>query len=270
MKTRIVYLAIALSLVLSLVAVGLLLPQTVYAQSWPSSWTWIDSDDDENGWIDDYRDVKTAYWSYDMEYLYLRMQLWGAPDFSRDARYKWLINVGVAPNLYMPDSQILGSEYILFVEDDNPEDGTGEVYLLPAIPPESPDDRYNDYEPKVYKNDPPYGPVSSSTTAGYRFEIDGSNYYVDMYVKLSALGKSNPYGISLWWATDQENNNLEQGPTTDASDAADAPFTIRRTSSPTTVPVSPTWYIGIAAALGAGVLAYLLRRRVLGRRTEGV
>ncbi len=35
------------------------------------------------------------------------------------------------------------------------------------------------------------------------------------------------------------------------------------------VPVFPSMYVGLAAALGAGVLAYLLRRRVLGRKTLG-
>ena len=38
----------------------------------------------------------------------------------------------------------------------------------------------------------------------------------------------------------------------------------------TGVPVFPTWYIGIAAALGAGVLAYLYRRRALGRKTTEI
>ena len=38
----------------------------------------------------------------------------------------------------------------------------------------------------------------------------------------------------------------------------------------TGVPVFPTWYIGIVAALGAGVLAYLYRRRVSGRKMEGM
>ena len=38
----------------------------------------------------------------------------------------------------------------------------------------------------------------------------------------------------------------------------------------TGVPVFPTWYIGIAAALGAGVLAYLYRRRALGRKQAGI
>ena len=38
----------------------------------------------------------------------------------------------------------------------------------------------------------------------------------------------------------------------------------------TGVPVFPTWYVGLAAALGAGVLAYLYRRRVLGRKTVGI
>jgi len=40
--------------------------------------------------------------------------------------------------------------------------------------------------------------------------------------------------------------------------------------SATGVPVFPTWYIGIAAALGAGIIAYVLRRRVIGRKTEGI
>ena len=40
--------------------------------------------------------------------------------------------------------------------------------------------------------------------------------------------------------------------------------------SATGVPVFPTWYIGIIAALGAGVLAYLYRRRVLGRKTTEI
>jgi parallel beta-helix repeat protein len=38
----------------------------------------------------------------------------------------------------------------------------------------------------------------------------------------------------------------------------------------TGVPVFPSVYIGIVAALGAGVLAYLLRRRVLGRKTTEI
>ncbi|MCJ7808376.1 MAG: hypothetical protein MUP73_06745, partial [Dehalococcoidia bacterium] len=42
------------------------------------------------------------------------------------------------------------------------------------------------------------------------------------------------------------------------------------TGSATGVPVFPNWYMGIVAALGAGVLAYLYRRRALGRQTEGM
>jgi len=36
------------------------------------------------------------------------------------------------------------------------------------------------------------------------------------------------------------------------------------------LPAFPTLYIGIAAALVAGVLAFLLRRRVLGRKTAEI
>jgi len=120
----------------------------------------------------------------------------------------------------MPDHLILGSEYILFVEDMNPDDGVGEVYLLPA----NGDDRYSSYEPLYYQTDP--GPVTDSSVAGYRFVTDGGNYYVDMYVSLAALGMPSASGLGLWWATDQGNPNLEQGPTTDFADSADAPFDI--------------------------------------------
>jgi hypothetical protein len=36
------------------------------------------------------------------------------------------------------------------------------------------------------------------------------------------------------------------------------------------VPAFPTWYIGIAVALGAGVLAYVLRRRIIGRKATEI
>ena len=108
---------------------------------------------------------------------------------------------------------------VLFVEDDNPDDGTGEVYLLDAHG----NDQYSEYEPKIYQTTP--GPSTDSNIAGYRF--DGN--CVDLYVRLSELkvdgvGRSNPSGIGLTWATDQENNNLEQGPKTDTTDTADIPI----------------------------------------------
>ena len=36
------------------------------------------------------------------------------------------------------------------------------------------------------------------------------------------------------------------------------------------VPVLPNLYVGITAALGAGVLAYLLCRRITGQKTAGI
>ena len=49
-----------------------ILISTSNAQTWPTSWTWIDSDHDEDGTADDYRDVQYAYISMDNEYFYFR------------------------------------------------------------------------------------------------------------------------------------------------------------------------------------------------------
>jgi len=146
------------------------------------------------------------------------------PDKEKSVRCKWFIDVGVPPNLHKPDGSTLGSEYILFVEDSPPRnDGVGEVYLLEANCAlcYAPFDEYTYYEEpaNAYKTTP--GPITDPAIADYEF--DGLNVY--MKVKLSALGLSSPNIVSLWWATCQENQNLEQGPGTDSADSADAPFT---------------------------------------------
>ncbi|MEA1965036.1 MAG: hypothetical protein U9O41_07930 [Candidatus Aerophobetes bacterium] len=187
---------------------------------WPDSWITIDQDLNENGTEDDLRDVKTAFYNYDENYLYLRLCLYGTPDFAGPSRYKWFFDLGVGDNLYISGNNILGTEYLLFVEDTN-NDGTGEVYLLDAHGY----DRFREYEPNIYKTNP--GPITDPTIAGYRF--DGN--CVDLYIKLSELkvdgvGRSNPSGINLTWATDQENPNLEQAPITDRANTSDVPIHI--------------------------------------------
>jgi len=83
---RLVSAILVLATVLSLVA-GLL-PNEAKAQSWPSSWIWIDDDGNENGPADDYRDGRAAFYNLDSQDLYLRVQLWAAADFPDGTRYK--------------------------------------------------------------------------------------------------------------------------------------------------------------------------------------
>jgi uncharacterized repeat protein (TIGR01451 family) len=200
-------LALILALVLSLFAAALI-PQVAQAQTWPTSWIQISTDKDEDGTADDPRDVATAWYSYDADYLYLRLCARAAPDLTNvTSRFKWFFDLGQGNPLSISGGSVVGAEYMLFVEDTG-GDGAIEVYLLNA----GGDESFSEYEPTVYQTTP--GPVTNTTIAGYR--IDG--WCVDMYIKLSALGVSSPYGISLLWATDQQNPNLEQMPTTDKPD----------------------------------------------------
>jgi uncharacterized repeat protein (TIGR01451 family) len=195
-------------------AVMVITPQTAHAQSWPASWVLIDTDPDEAGPSNNYRDVWKAYFNFDDAYLYLRLETYAAPQFPAvGARFKWLIDTGIGPTLYWSGSNMLGSEYALFVEDSD-NDGGRDVYLLDA----QGDDRYSQYEPYDYKTDP--GPILDPTVAGYR--LDGNS--VDLYVSLNALGVDSAADVELMWATDQENRNLEQGPTLDSTDVRDTPL----------------------------------------------
>jgi len=177
----------------------------------------------------------------------------------KPARYKWFFSLDAS--LYKEGQIIHGAEYVLLVEDsdDISEDPPGDVYLLDA----SPDDTFSDYDlpPGKYITTP--GEITDLNIAGYRFF---ENKYVDLYVKLSELGRSNPYGLGLMWATDQENKKLEQGPDVDTPDPADAPFWIPYPPAPVTVPVFPSVYVGMAAAFGAGILAYFVRRRLIDQK----
>jgi len=211
--TRPTNLLLAVVLLLSLAA-AVLMPTPVYAQTWPTSWVLIDTDPDEAGPSNNYRDVWRAYFNFDDDYLYLRLETYATPQFpSVGARFKWLIDVGLGPTLYWSGSNILGSDYMLFVEDSD-NDGDTEVYLLDA----QGDDRYAQYEPVAYKDSP--GPILNSAVAFHR--VDGNS--VDMWVSLDALGVTSAAEVALVWATDQENPNLEQGPTLDSTDIRDTPL----------------------------------------------
>ena len=220
-NTRAIHIILALVIVLSLCASVLMLAPA-HAQTWPSdpSWIQVDSDPNESGTSNDYRDVRRAYYSYNATHLFLRLETYDTPDFpNKGARFKWLIDVGIGSNLYWSGSNILGSDYILMVEDSD-NDGGRDVYLLEAnCPPcTTPYDRYGYYEPGVYEATP--GPIVDPTIAGYRT----TGNFVDLYIKFTEMGISGPSNLSLIWATDQENPNLEQGPTLDSMDQSDTPF----------------------------------------------
>jgi len=185
--------------------------------SWPadSSWILIDSDPDESGAsAQNFRDVLYTYYQYDSEYLYFRMQTVDPPTFqSVQGRYKWFIDLGTGDPLQKSGNTISGSEYVFFVEDCD-DDTQGDTYLIPALSGGG----YSGWSV------PPCPPQAASDNAGYRFG-SGGNFF-DQYVKLSALGTPQPpiYQISLAWATDNENPNLEQAPNLDSTDSGDVPI----------------------------------------------
>jgi hypothetical protein len=198
---RILHLALVLALVLGL-GTGILISKEVMAQSWPTSWTLVDTDPPNDGAGDDYKDVVAASYNFTAGYLYLRLCMAGAgiPDPS-GGEYKWFFDLDGGMGLVGPS--VRGSEFILFVESNN-------IYLLDA----GGDDTYSAYAGFAYRTSP--GPVTNSTIAGYR--VQGQCF--DMYVKLSALGISDVSEIvSVFWATDgPPNQNLIQAPQSDHGD----------------------------------------------------
>jgi uncharacterized repeat protein (TIGR01451 family) len=188
-------------------------PEPAYAQSWPSTWLLIDTDPNESG-AQNYRDVSGAYFNYDSSYLYLRLETYAAAQITGvTSRFKWFIDVGNGNNLYWSGQNILGSDFLLFLEDDD-NNGVGEVYLLNG----QADDRYLLYEPVAYKTNP--GPITQTSTANYN--IVGNDVY--LWISLSSLGVSDLTHVSLLWSTDNQNPNLEQGPVLDSADIKDTPI----------------------------------------------
>jgi uncharacterized repeat protein (TIGR01451 family) len=212
---RAFYLVLVLIVVLLLCA-SVLTPAPAHAQPppWPT-WIQIDSDPNEAGPSNDYRDVIRAYYNYDSNFLYLRLETYNTPLFPLvGARFKWLIDVGLGSNMYWQGQNILGSDYMVFVEDSD-NNGSLEVYLLDA----QGNDYYMQYEPAIYKTNP--GPANPAD-AGYN--LPGTGNYVDLYVRITALGVPDASHLSLVWATDQENPNLEQGPIVDSIDTGNTPI----------------------------------------------
>jgi len=210
-KTRTI---LALALVFAiLAAVGL--PSPAAAQTWPTTWILIDTDANEPGQAN-YRDVLSAYYNYDSNHLYLRLNTVSTPVFSGangPARFKWFIDVGLGSNLYLSGGDVRGSDFLLFVEDSD-NNGSGEIYLLPA----NGNDRYTQYEPWNSTN---VLPISNPSIASYR--ISGNS--IDIWIAFSQLPPAtSPAHMSLAWGTDQEDPGLESAPNLDSTDGSDVPI----------------------------------------------
>jgi len=192
--------------------------------SWPSSWTLIDTDLRENGPNDDHRDVHHAYYNIDSNYLYLRLECFGIPTFlNENSRFKWFIDFDC--DSYLSNNNIVGGEYLFFVEDTN-DDSIGDIYLLED---ENDDGWFSEWEqpPNYYSS----GLKTDTNIANYR--IEGTN--MDLYLNLYEIGYLDIN--CLVWATDQENANLEQAPDTDIPDSSDIPINLYQPNSLPTAPV---------------------------------
>ena len=62
--------------------------------AWPTSWILTDTDPNESGSNNDYKDVQLASYYYDDNYLYFRLECFGSPNFTieHESRYKWFID----------------------------------------------------------------------------------------------------------------------------------------------------------------------------------
>ncbi|MEM1546681.1 MAG: CARDB domain-containing protein [Candidatus Methanomethylicia archaeon] len=207
-KKRIItlsYLVLLMVLFVSVLAPSILQVYASPPPTWPTSWIQIDWDKNENGPQDDWRDVEYAYYNFDSSYLYLRLKCYDVPGKNwpqGDARYKWFIDLD--GNLHVSGGNVIEAEYLLFVEDTD-NDGNGELYLLFD---QNNNGDFEEYEPKNYLN----YKIIDANIGGWRI----ISQYIDMYISWSSLGNPSSYG--LFWATDQENPNLNQAPTTDTRD----------------------------------------------------
>jgi VCBS repeat-containing protein len=179
--------------------------------SWPTTWDLFDTDPNEGGSENNHRDVHFANDSENGEYLFFRLDCYGTPNFTvnPDSRYKWFIDLD--NDIHFSGRNIFEAEYLLFVEDFNNDtknnDGIGDVFLLNDTDANG---NFNEWEHPPDK----YGPgiVTDPNIAGYRI-VENS---VDLYINLSYI--EDPNEIWYLWATDQENPNLDQGPTLDSID----------------------------------------------------
>ena len=168
---------------------------------WPTSWILADTDPNESGSNDDCRDVQFAYYYYDNDYFYYRLECIGSPNFpfDKDSRYKWYLDTNDPYNMVWTGSKVYEAEFLLFVEDSPKPggDGVGDVYLVP------------DFNGNGFINDDwdnylsAPGPILDKSIADYRI----IGHYIDIYISRAEIG--NPIYPYFTWATDQEDPNLD-------------------------------------------------------------
>jgi len=201
------------------------------AQSYPSTWTSLGTDGDENGTADDTRDVSNFYYGIDSSYIYLRLTTRATPGWvdapgggfdPEDNRYKWFFDLDGDMNLQGGD--IRNSEFLLFTEDTlnntsgaSNEDALGEIYFL--------NDTNNDGNYGEFESPSDYHGMRVTNTAIANFRITGTN--MDMYILRSKVNMtySSPL-FCVGWATDQEDNNLDSASTHDRPDSGTFCFNI--------------------------------------------
>ena len=169
--------------------------------NWPTTWILADTDPNESGSNDDYRDVQFAYYYYDNDYFYYRLECFGSPNFpfDKDSRYKLYLDTNDPYNMVWTGSKVYEAEFLLFVEDSPKPggDGVGDVYLV------------SDFNGNGFINDDwenylcTPGPILNKSVADYRI-ID---HYIDIYVSRAEIG--NPIYPYFTWSTDQEDPNLD-------------------------------------------------------------
>ena len=216
-------------------------PPPVAAQpsAWPTNWTQLATDPNEQ--CDTFRNVVALYYDVDSQYIYLRMETvtapgWNSTTSSDKGRYKWWFNTnGTAA--YVSGTSVHGAEFLLILEDrtdlsdvDGNRDRLGEVTLMDDLGNIDFKTRWNQGGSGGYITGTPDSGGNSTfwrrelgtgtngtggpqgvmgADIGYRIDNATTNgTFVDMYVSRAALG--DPSSICLFWATDNQNPNLDQ------------------------------------------------------------
>ncbi len=219
---------------------------------WPTTWTGLSTDPNESGCdehrnvADVSGDGYALYYATDSQYLYLRMETVDPPGWPSlkpggDARYKWWFDTAETA-AYVHGTTVEQAEFLLILEDltDNSNDPNttrdqlGELTLMDDLNNDGFMKRWDSAKPPNYTlNNAQTAPTGNSSwwrrvlgtgtpgtggpqgvmgaDIGYRIDnsTTGGNF-VDMYVSWAALG--NPSSLCLMWATDNQNNNLDQTP----------------------------------------------------------
>ena len=144
----IITLVIVLMLVVTACSHGTVLPlSTPPPSGWPTTWTGLDTDDNESG-CNTHRNVADVdvdgyalYYATDSEYLYLRMETVDSPGWPStgpqgEARYKWWFDTE-GTVAYVSGTTVYNTEFQLMLEDrtntsnvDGSRDRLGELTLM--------------------------------------------------------------------------------------------------------------------------------------------